>query len=259
VNIRPIDVNKSASDCMIEHDAASPNDAVRIGFRYLKHLGEAAYERLDAERGNGEYASLWDFWRRTRLERKPIESLIRVGAFAWTGLHERELLWQLGTFYQPLTTQMPLRLVSLESTPELMSPDRHERIITDMMLTGIAVRGHAMELIDGALNEGMTPSHRLQDLEPGTKVTVAGLVAVRQAPETAKGFVFHTLEDYTGLMNVITKPSLIPRFRREIESAPALIVHGHIEKHERSVNVIAEAFEEIRIVAAAGKRVHSFG
>ena len=60
--------------------------------------------------------------RRTRLERKAIESLISVGAFAWTGLHERELLWQLGTFYQPLNAQMPLALIAMSSIPSLRSP-----------------------------------------------------------------------------------------------------------------------------------------
>ena len=75
---------------------------MRLGFKYLKQLGQSAWRRLEEERKVGPYASLWDFWRRTRLSREAIESLIRVGAFAWTGLHERELFWQLGTFYQPL-------------------------------------------------------------------------------------------------------------------------------------------------------------
>ena len=109
------------------------------------------------------------------------------------------------------------------------------------------------------MHEGMTPSHLLDELEAGTKVTVAVLVAVRQAPETAKGFVFHTLEDYHGLMNVITKPNHIAKFRYLIESAPALIVHGHIERQERSVNVIAESFEPLAMISDAGRRVHTFG
>jgi error-prone DNA polymerase len=98
-------------------------------------------------------------------------------------------------------------------------------------------------------------------MEQGASVTVAGLVAVRQAPETAKGFVFHTLEDDYGLMNVITKPQLVrdKRWRPLIESAPALIVHGHIERHERSVNVIAEGFELLGNIHYAEKRVHNFG
>jgi error-prone DNA polymerase len=96
-------------------------------------------------------------------------------------------------------------------------------------------------------------------MQPGQKVTVAGLVAVRQAPETAKGFVFHTLEDYHGLINVITAPRLVPKYRWLIERAPALIVHGHIERQERSVNVIAERFEPLPVVSDLERRVHSFG
>jgi len=141
----------------------------------------------------------------------------------------------------------------------LREPSSKERVVTDLTLTGIAVRGRSMDLVADRLHEGMTPSRRLKDLEAGTKVTVAGLVAVRQAPETAKGFVFHTLEDYHGLVNVITAPRLIPKYRRLIEAAPALIVHGHIEREERSVNVIAERFEALPIVSDAERRVHSFG
>ena len=134
-----------------------------------------------------------------------------------------------------------------------------QRIVTDNLLLGMVVRGHMMDLITDQLHEGMTTSQRRQELPVGARVTVAGLVAVRQSPETAKGFVFHTLEDYDGLMNVITRPSLIKKFLWEIESAPPLIVHGHIEREERSVNVIAERFEALNILPDAEKRVHNFG
>jgi DNA polymerase III alpha subunit len=338
IEIRSVDVNHSEVECTIEAD-----DALRLGFRYMKGLGDAAYERLTQEREHGPYRSLWDFWRRTRLVREPIENLIRAGAFAWTGLHERELLWQLGTFYQPLGDQLPLTYGQtgmradehagrraygqIEASPPrglkppalaidddlhgrqglggvtnapsfqdragvqgtaspdggcppsfsynsqaeqrdsdaqlpppfLREPTPKERIIADLTLTGIAVRGRSMDLVRDQLHEGITPSHLVNEMEFGERVTIAGLVAVRQAPETAKGFVFHTIEDYHGLMNVITKPRLIPKYRWLIESAPALIVHGHIERQERSVNVIAERFEPLPIVSEAGRRVHSFG
>jgi DNA polymerase III alpha subunit len=264
IEVRPVDVNRSSADCTIEDDGedgghGESKAAVRLGYRYVKGLAEAAWKRLDAEKANGPYCSLWDFWRRTHLSREAIENLIQVGAFAWTELHERELLWQLGTFYQPLGAQLPLTMLPGETTPQLTELTGTQRIITDFQLIGIAVRGRMMDLVRAGLHEGMTPSNRLDDLDRGARVTVAGLVAVRQAPETAKGFVFHTLEDDYGLMNVITAPRLIPKFRHLIESAPALIVHGHIERQERSVNVIAERFEALPIVSDAERRVHNFG
>ncbi|MGE0688352.1 MAG: DNA polymerase III subunit alpha [Dehalococcoidia bacterium] len=260
IEIRPVDVNHSSVECTMEDDVVYPDrSSVRLGYRYVKGLAEAAWQRLDAERANGPYRSLWDFWRRTRLGREAIENLINLGAFAWTGLHERELLWQLGTFYQPLGAQLPLQLLPADATPELAEMNDHERIGADFMLTGIAVRGRMMDLVRAGLHEGITPSKRLDDLPKGAPVSVGGLVAVRQSPETAKGFVFHTLEDDFGLMNIITAPGLIPKFRHLIEHAPALIVHGHIERQERSVNVIAERFEELPLMQAASKRVHNFG
>jgi DNA polymerase III alpha subunit len=259
VRIFGIDVNRSTTECLIEPDSSSEFDAVRLGFRYLKNLGEAAWKRLEEEHAAGEYRSLWDFWRRTRLGKEQIESLIRVGAFAWTGLHERQLLWQLGTFYQPLSSQLPLALGFNEAIPGLDEMNPHERIGADLSFIGLAVRGASMDLVSDQLHEGITPSHLLKEKRSGERVSVAGLVAVRQSPETAKGFVFHTLEDYHGLMNVITKPHLIEKYRWLIEDAPALIVRGHIERHQRSINVIAEHFEELHVTEAARRRVHNFG
>ncbi len=258
IEIRGVDVNQSGVECSIE--TGELGDAIRLGYRYVKGLAEAAWSRLEEEQPNGPFCSLWDFWRRSRISREAIENLIQVGAFAWTGLHERELLWQLGTFFQPLSAQMPLALLTPEpQTPDLRQPAHNERVITDLQLIGIAVRGKSMDLVADQLNEGMTPSHLVNEMQTGQPVTVAGLVAVRQAPETAKGFIFHTLEDYHGLLNVITAPGLIQKYRRLIESAPALIVHGHIERQERSVNVIAERFEPLTITSDAGRRVHNFG
>jgi error-prone DNA polymerase len=260
IEIRGVDVNKSGVECLIEDDmTADWKGTVRLGYHYVKGLAVAAYERLEAERVNGEYVSMWDFWRRTRLSREAIENLIRVGAFAWTHLHERELLWQLGTFYRRLGAQLPLALMSAESMPALRALSHKEQVVTDLLISGMAVRGRSMDLVADQLHEGITPSRLVEQMQAGEKVTVAGLVAVRQSPETAKGFVFHTLEDYEGLINVITAPGLIPKFRRLIEAAPALIVHGHIERQERSVNVIAERFEKLPIISDAERRVHNFG
>ena len=253
IEVLPVEVNHSRSGCIVESD-----DALRLGYRYVQGIGETALARLDEEAAHGPYESLWDFWRRTRLAREPIENLIRVGAFAFTGLHERELLWQLGTFYQPLNAQQLLQL-SLDELVPLRELTYRERILTDMKLTGIAVRGPAIELVADQLHEGIVPSTLVQNMEAGTPVTVAGLVAVRQAPQTAKGFVFHTLEDGFGLVNIITAPKLVPRYGELIERSAALVVYGHIERQDRSVNVIAEHFEGLHISMDAERRVHTFG
>lgn len=253
IEVLSVDINESRADCTIESDLG-----FRLGLRYVQGLGEDALKRLDEERARGRYSSLWDFWRRAGLSREAIENLIRVGAFAFTGLHERELLWQLGTFYRPLNAQQPLPLVLGEpvSLPEMTDK---QRVLEDLTLVGIAVRGRAFDLIVDQVHEGITPNRLVESMEAGQKVSVAGLVAVRQAPQTARGFVFHTLEDTTGLVNIITAPKLVPKYRDLIERAPALVVHGHIERQERSVNVIAERFEGLRIAPEAERRVHSFG
>jgi len=253
LTILGVDVNRSRTECTIEGD-----ELIRLSFANVKGLGNVAIKRLEEAAATGPYHSLWDFWRRTRLSRVAIENLIQVGAFMFTGLHERELHWQLGTFYQPLNEQMPLALSWNQDAATLPEMTHSERVIADLAMTGIAVRGRSVDLIADQIHEGMTPSHLVEQLEHGAPVTVGGLVAVRQAPETAKGFVFHTLEDGTGLINIITRPQLVPLYRDIIENAPALIVHGHIERQERAVNVVAERFERIALVADVHKRIHSF-
>ncbi len=154
---------------------------------------------------------------------------------------------------------MPLRLSVSEEIVALREFSHEERVPADLELTGIAVRGRSIDLVSDQLHKGITASRHVQEMQYGEPVTVAGLVAVRQAPETAKGFVFHTLEDAFGLVNTITKPGLVPKFRELIERAPALIVHGHIERQERAVNMIAERFELLHVASAAERRVHNLG
>ena len=154
---------------------------------------------------------------------------------------------------------LPRRSPDSMCTPALPEPSHEERILTDVSIVGIAVRGPMMDLARGGLHEGITPSNRLDDLDQGARVSVAGLVAVRQSPETAKGFVFHTLEDGFGLLNVITRPDLVPKYREIIERAPAIIVHGHIERQERATNVIAERFQALTMSREAARGIHDFG
>ena len=336
-----VDANRSRAACTIESLPAG-GEAVRLGFRYVKSIGEAWLARLDEEhvrhseplasaqdklreessppkptlgsegsdpslalrvteaevdaegkqaaaplpQGEGQevrktaaayrvteertgpYSSLWDFWQRTQLPREPIERLIRLGAFAWTGLHERQLLWQLGLFYRPLSGQRPLELPYNADMVPLREMSDGERVREDIGLTegSIATRGHIMDLAGPSagsghgLHEGLTPSHIVNQMEEGAKVSVAGFVAVRQAPETAKGFVFHTLEDRYGLINIITKPNLVQRYKQLVAEAGALIVHGHIERQERAVNVVTEHMEPLPLQGARvpNERTHSF-
>ncbi len=246
VEVRRADVNRSRGECRMEEDA------IRLGYNYVRGIGETTRRRLDEEAQHGPYTSLWDFWRRTRVERVPIERLIRLGAFDFTGLHERELLWQLGLFYQPLGKQLPLALPYESDLVPLTEMTDGERIAADLQFTegAITSRGHIMDLALGALHEGIMPSHVVDRMEDGASVTVAGFVAVRQAPETAKGFVFHTLEDRYGLINVITKPHLAATYQHIVEHAGAIIVHGHIERQERVVNVVTERMEVLPLAGA---------
>ena len=137
--------------------------SVRWAISYVKGIGEATrWQRLDEEaRATAPYCSLWDFWRRTRLEREPIEHLIRLGAFAWTGLHERELLWQLGLFYQPLGAPAAAR-AAVRRRPRRAARDdgrrAHRRPTCAHRGRDRRARAHHGPGAD-SLHEGITPSH----------------------------------------------------------------------------------------------------
>ena len=188
-----VDANRSRAACTIESLPAG-GEAIRLGFRYVKSIGEAWLARLDEEyvrhaelseasspspttvehegadpslalrvtkERTDPYSSLWDFWQRTQLPREPIERLIRLGAFAWTGLHERQLLWQLGLFYRPLSGQRPLELPYNADMVPLREMSDGERVREDIGLTegAIATRGHIMDL--AVLHQGPPATHRL--------------------------------------------------------------------------------------------------
>ena len=97
-------------------------------------------------------------------------------------------------------------------------------------------------------------------MEEKTKVSVTDFVVVRQAPQTAKGFVFHTLEDRYGLINTISNPAIVRRYKALVSGAGALIVHGHIERQERAVDVVAERIEALPLAGAVPDgRTYDFG
>jgi error-prone DNA polymerase len=255
IEIRPVDTNRSRGACCIE------DGAIRLGYNYVRGIGEATRKRLDVcAVDQPGYTSLWDFWRRTGIGREPIEHIIRLGGFSWTGLHERELLWQLGLFYQPLQGQLPLELPFASDAIPLPEMSANQRVIEDLRLTegAVVVRGHIMDLAH--LHEGITPSYAVDQHREGEPITVGGFVAVRQAPQTAKGFVFHTLEDRYGLINIINSPAIVRKYKRLIAECGALIVHGHIERQDRAVNVVTEHMEALPLGATVPEaRTHTFG
>ena len=232
VRLLPADVNHSRVDCTIA------GDRVRLGLRYVRGIGEAVWPALAAAAGEGPYASVEDFARRTGLLQEALEHLAAAGAFGSLGLPRREALWQVED-YGKLTTRGALPGVmehgEAASFPHL-SPV--ELTAADYWHAGLSTACQPVVFLRRQLDRrGAVTARGLRTMAHGRPVRVGGLVIVRQRPQTAKGFVFCTLEDETGLINVILAPSVYARYRSVVRLAPLLFVEGVVERQQDVVNV----------------------
>lgn len=232
VSILPVDANLSRANCCVEGTMA-----VRLGLQYVHGLGEAALARIEAAQAEGPFRSLHDLYARTHLNRDQAQALIRAGALDSLGRPQRELLWELGRLRH---TEGEFELEIPEgnaSFPDLTLP---ERIAADYELLGLPAHEHVMALYRQALDRlGVAASGALGACRSGQRVRVAGAVVIRQQPPTAKGFVFLTLEDEEGLINVIVRPDIMERYREVIKTADLLLVDGAVQSEFDVVNVIA--------------------
>lgn len=239
IHILSTDINKSHVRCTIE------DGKVRLSLMYVKEVGERAVGQIVAERERVPYSSLEDFYLRTRLERKPIESLILAGAFDSSGCQKRQLLWQLGLLEKNCPGELPLQFndikVSLPDFTEL------EEMKVNYKVQGLSTKYHPMEVLRKDIPEdGLLKSSELGHLAPNTWVRLAGYVVIRQRPATAKGFVFLTLEDEDGMVNVIVRPRVYQKYRQTFELEPLILVEGRIQKRD-TLNIIAETLTPLRV------------
>ena len=270
VEVRAPDANSSRVSCHVESDGA-----VRLGLRFVKGVEAKTAQALVGERERrGPYRSLPDFLRRTYVSRQQAEGLILGGAFDWTGLERRELLWQVGLVQRPVGQQMPLPLetaqdmVPLRGAPSLnpsgvpegeerrpaagvpLEPmTAWERLSGEYGTLGLSPYSHPLGLLRAHLHEGIVPAAQLAHLPDGVEVQVAGLVVCRQRPGTAGGIVFMVLEDETGLANLIVYPDLYQRQRLVAGLEPFLVVRGQLQRRDGLTNVIAQGFQPLRAVA----------
>jgi error-prone DNA polymerase len=231
------DVNRSQARCTLERKDASI--AIRLGLRYVHGLGEAWQERIVQRRSGHPFQDLQDFCRRTRLPRLVVENLIRAGALGGLGRARRDLLWEMGGLVyseEGLDIEVPVEAVAL---PAL---SRVERMGWEYELLGLAPHDHVMSFYRDALTaRGVLSSQALGQRPEGQRVRVAGRVVVRQRPPSAKGFVFVTLEDETGLVNLVVRPKVYERYRTVLRSAALLLVEGQLQREGTAFSVLVHS------------------
>jgi error-prone DNA polymerase len=234
VEVRAGDVNFSAWDCTLE------DGALRLGFRMIDGFQEAWATALCTERGIGfaDFHAL----ATARLPRTALAHLAEADALQSLGLDRRLALWRIAGLESVPATPLFAGRQRRHITPDLpiMSPGEH--VIADYRSTGLSLRAHPC----GLLRDRLVAAKSLTCLEAtsaknGARVRLAGIVTVRQRPGTAKGTVFITIEDETGIANIIIWPALVETFRHHIINATLLIVEGRLQRSQENVtHIIAE-------------------
>ena len=226
VRFRPIDATCSGHDCTLEEDG------VRLGLRYVRGLRAEAGRRIEAERGRAPFASLQDLVDRSALRRDEQRALAETGALNAFGLTRRSALWQVEKAGRPRGPLLRGEEGEDEPSP-VPDMDLGERLTSDLLGTGITTGQHPIHLQRETLTaRGVCRAADLSRHHDGERVRVAGAVICRQRPGTAAGFLFLTLEDETGLANVIVRPDLFKSERELLVSEPLLEVDGVLQAQE---------------------------
>jgi error-prone DNA polymerase len=235
LRVLPVDVTRSEWDCTLE----PPH--LRLGLRYVRGLREDSARALVAARARAPFASIDDLALRVpELSKAGMTMLAEIGALnPLQQIHRREALWQAERSARPVG---PL----LESLPEtgpaspLAAMTTDERLQSDFYGTGLTIGRHPMAYRRPAMHKlGVVPAAALPKVPDGRPVRVAGAVIVRQRPGTAKGFVFLSMEDETGIFNVIVNPDLFDRNRLLLVGETFLLIDGTLQNLDSTISVKA--------------------
>jgi error-prone DNA polymerase len=236
---------------------------VRLGLRSVRGLGATARDRLEAALAQGPFTSIEDVVRRSGLDQRGLRHLAEAGAFDALLPQEpdvrarRAALWSLldaarGDAGPLAPRRRPSSDAAAEAAP-LPAMTRVELTEADYRMTGISLAGHPMSHVRPVLEPNGVRSARdlLKHGRDGERVATAGLVICRQRPGTAKGFVFLTLEDETGLINVVVTPQRFERQALLISRTPLLLVRGVLQVEQTVVNIRAQQFRALQAAVGA--------
>ena len=253
VTVRTPDLNASLAGATLEDEGAS----VRLGISSVRGVGSDLAQQIEIERvEHGAYVTPEDLVRRVpTLTLAHLETMATAGVFGECfGFDRREALWTVGAVAQSRPGRLP-GIVTGERPPTLPGMTPVEESVADLWSTGMSPEGHPTQFLRGELSKlGVVTSAGLWDLEPGTRVSIAGVVTHRQRPMTAQGVTFLNLEDETGLINVVVSKGCWARFRSVARSAPAMMIRGRLERSEGVINIVAEHLAPLPLAATTTSR-----
>jgi error-prone DNA polymerase len=275
LRVKPIDVLHSDWFCTLEPETCEEPEtatkgrerfAMRLGLLYARGLRKEAGEAMVHARKIRRFDSIHNLALRVpELRKSDLTMLARVGALnsLGEGIHRRDALWQVeyaGRPAGPLLRELPEPgEASFVDGPMVQSPLAQmtidERLAADFQGTGVTVGPHLMVYQRNRLSEmGIVRARDLNSFPHGRKTQIAGCVIARQRPGTAKGFVFLSLEDETGISNAIVTPAVYELYRRLVTYGKFLIIEGKLQNQE---NVISVKAESVRLLETGSIEVRS--
>jgi error-prone DNA polymerase len=230
---------------------------VRLGFESVKGLGASEAEGIVRERElNGPFTSFDEFARRVGLKEEALRNLALLGAFDEFGEARRELLWRARDAHRtsPAFTRPALALPTSDA-PALPTLTEQERVALDYRITGIPTGPQIMRFYRPDLDRrGVLTAAALSGVSHGSTVHVAGAVVVKQHPETAKGHVFLSLEDETGMANIIIRPATYRQHKRVLDASAAVVVTGTLQSVDGATSVLATRLDGLALFVKIAAR-----
>ena len=245
LRVKPIDVQKSETMCTLERDEPEGELHLRLGLNYAKSLkASTALELVLARRVCGRFKDVEDLVSRVpKLNRSDLAQLARVGALNALGgvQHRRDALWQIEQAVRPVGPLLQSAAVSPGSAQSpLRQMQTEERLVADYAGTGLTTGPHPMFYRREHFRKcGILSSADLRGVPDGRHVTVAGCIIARQRPGTAHGFIFLSMEDETGIANVIIHPELYEQDRALVNRVRFLKVSGKLQNQDGVIHVKA--------------------
>lgn len=243
VEVRPVDVRFSHWESSLETDGRPEKPAIRLGLNRVRGLPQKVAEKIVSARFQGTFPSLEEFARRCDLAGEDLESLAAAGAFAGLSGNRHRAHWDVAG----IEKAMPVfgRSRFNEGVPLLPRVTEAEDIAADFHTTGLTLRRHPLALIRERLaRHGVCPAKQLWQRRNGSVAKVAGLVINRQRPGTASGVIFVTLEDETGMANLIVWPKIAKAQRAALLSASLMVVSGIVQQENGVLHLIAGRIED---------------
>ncbi len=287
LKVLPMDVTRSDWKCTLEPSAISHQPSVRLGLKYARGLREPAGQALVRERSLAPFASVQDLARRVpELRKDELTTLAEIGALNEVGnlprrhgdtekdkeksiidlnqkntsvppclrgerfFHRRDALWQVERAVRwsgPLLDELP----EIDGESPLAAMTHEERLVADFRATGLTVGPHPMQYRRAEMKRmGIYSAADLAHLPNGLRLRIGGCVIARQRPGTAKGMMFMSLEDETGIANAIVAPDLLQKNRALLISERFLMIEGILQNQDNVIHIRAEKVSPLRVTRA---------